>query len=415
MHLRQGPARMPASCLVVWGPELSPFLLKLEAMLAYKENAWRRLPRDGTRLENLRVSRQINRAVRRHTALKPPANDPLDEYPLVPFLVTPAGDVLYDTSALAAWLDSRGEAQARLLVPQENPAARFVALLIDEAFDEFGLYMVHHNRWKLAAADNDAPGMRLAREYGRLLPPGIGPMFAGWFARRQVRRLPYLFSVAPRGYRVAGLSAPLNPPSRAGFPATHELLDEAWRRYLAAMESVLTLQPYLLGPAFTVADASAYGQLSMNLTDGLAAARLRDLAPRTFEWLVAIRDERHRGSAGEAILSQSLEPLFEIVLATYVPLMRSNAAACASLLARGERRFNQKAFDAGVSLFDGELLGYPYRSVAKSFQARSWRDLCAAWSALDAVSRQRVASLACRSDLDAVFTGVSAAAQSGSG
>ncbi|HXC49276.1 MAG TPA: glutathione binding-like protein [Candidatus Limnocylindrales bacterium] len=395
------PAMSSAAC-IVWGPELSPFLLKLESMLVHHGVAWRRLPRDGTRLENVRVSLRIRRAVRTRTALRPPANDVLDEYPLVPFLLTESGAVLYDSTALASWLDQRDADRSQPLVPVD-PAARFVAALIDEAFDEFGLYMVHHNRWKLAAADNDSPGARLAREYARLLPPASSRLFAQWFARRQVRRLPYLFSVAPDGYRVAGLSAPLTPPARPGFPPTHDLLEEAWRRYLRAIETVLEEQPFLLGPAFTLADASAYGQLSMNLTDGLAARRLRELAPRTFDWLVSIRERRHAGTRGEPVLAPCLQSLLEVVMATYVPLMQANAAACAELLARGEPSFNEKAFDKGRGLFDGELLGHRYRSVARSFQARSWRDLCALWSALDSDAKRQIAGLVPGDPLDATF------------
>jgi len=395
---------VPPASYIVWGPELSPFLLNLESMLAYRQAPWRRLPRDGSRLENLRTSLRVNRAVSRRTALRPPANDPLDEYPLVPFLVTPEDGSLYDSSALAPWLDARHGDPAQPLVPAD-PATRFVSALIDEAFDEFGLYMAHHNRWKLAAADNDAPGKRLACEYARLLPPGAGPVFARWFAARQVRRLPYLFSVAPAGYRVAGLAPALTPPSRAGFPPTQDLLEEAWHRYLAAMEVVLGAQPFLLGSTFSIADASAYGQLSMNLTDGLAARRLRELAPRTFEWLLSIRDRRHLGSAGTAVLAAALQPLLEAILVTFVPLMRANAEACAARLASEERLCNEKAFDAGRSLYDGALIGHPYRSVAKTFQARTWRDLCAQWSALDGGQRQRVREVLPEADLDAAFAG----------
>jgi len=390
---------MPEPGFVVWGPELSPFLLKLEAMLAFRGIPWRRLPRDGSRLENLRYSIAVHRAVRRRTALRPPANDPVDEYPLVPFLVLPDGEVLYDTSALAAWLDERS-GPGQPLVP-EDPAVRFVARFVDEAFDEFGLYLVHHNRWKLAAMDNEDPGMRLAREYVRLLPPGASRAFARWFARRQVRRLPYLFSVAPSAYEVPGLPPALTPPSRPGFPPTHELLEQAWIRYLEATERVLAAQPFLLGAAFTVADASAYGQLSMNLTDGLAARRLRDVAPRTYAWLGMIRDRRHVGSSGAPLLSPSIEPLIDVVLETFVPLMRANSAACRAAIAAGRRVFNERAFDAGENLYDGKLAGHAFRHVAKSFQARSWRDLCADWSALDAASKSRVAALARRDSLDA--------------
>ena len=40
---------------IVWGPELSPFLLKLESLLFYAGLPFRRLPREGSRLENLRT------------------------------------------------------------------------------------------------------------------------------------------------------------------------------------------------------------------------------------------------------------------------------------------------------------------------------------------------------------------------
>jgi glutathione S-transferase len=372
--------------LVVWGPELSPYLLKLESMLVHAGLPFRRLPRDGGRFTNVRTSRQIARATAARTALRPPASDPLDEYPLVPFLVA-GRDVLYDTSALAAWIDERSEAAP--LLPRD-PALRWIARFVDEAFDEIGLYMVHHNRWKLAAGDNLRPGVRLAREYARLLPPLTAPLFARWFERRQVRRLPYLFSVAPAGYSAKGLSRAMTPPSLDGFPPTHDLLEECWQRTLAAMEKLLRRQRYLLGERFTIADASAYGQLSMNLTDGLAARRLRDLAPRTFGWLVSIKAGDHAQAAGELSSSALLRPLLELFAETFAPLMRQNEAAYEHFRSGGATVFNEKAFDARASLYDGELLGKPFRSVAKTFQVRVWRDLRAEWSALDAGAQDAV-------------------------
>ena len=394
---------MTTSSFTVWGPELSPFLLKLESMLAMAGVPFRRLPRDGNRLENLRLTVLLEIARKRGTARRPPANDVLDEFPLVPFLVTPAKDVLYDSSALARWLDKNHAAAAGPLLPT-NPALGFVCAFLDEAFDEVGLYLVHHNRWKLAAGDNDHPGRRLAREYATQLPPGTGRFFASWFERRQVRRLPYLFSVAPEGYRVDGLAAELTPPSRAGFPPTHRLLEETWERVLAALETVLAAQPFLFGERFTLADASAYGQLSMNLTDTAAARRLHELAPRTFEWLVAIRDRRHVGSKGETILSPPLTQLIGIFAETFVPLMRANEAAWERFRREGATVFNEQAFDAGLSLYDGELLGRPYRSVAKTFQVRVWRDLRREWTDLDAAAQARVATLFGRDDAGSLFS-----------
>lgn len=388
---------------IVWGPELSPFLLKLEAMLSFAEMPPRRLPRDGSRLENLRTALLIDGAKRRHTVRHPLGTSDLDEYPLVPFLVTPEKEVLYDSSALAHWVDQRTDRGASRLVPDEA-ALRFVCDFLDEAFDEFGLYMVHHNRWKLAAGDNDHPGRRLAREYARLLPPGVGSVFAGWFERRQVRRLPYLFSVAPEGYRVAGLPAAMTPPSLPGFPPTHDLLDRSWERTLAAIEAILSQQPYLLGQRFTLADASVYGQLSMNLTDTAAARRLGELAPRTLSWLGDIRDRRHVGSTGPLALSPLLADLLGVVLDTFAPLMRANEAAYEKHRIQGATVFNEKAFDAGLALFDGEILGHPYRHVAKTFQVRIWRKLRQHWLTLDRDARDLVISSLGGTDPDALFT-----------
>jgi len=387
---------------IVWGAGLSPFLLKIEAMLAFARLPMRRLPRDGSRLENFRTAMLVDGAKRRAAVRHPLVNDPLDEYPLVPFLVTPDKEVLYDSSALAPWIDQRRDPRALDLVP-DQAAERFVCSFLDEAFDEFGLYMVHHNRWKLAAGDNDHPGRRLASEYARLLPPGVGAAFAGWFERRQVRRLPYLFSVAPNGYRAAGLSSAMTPPSLPGFPPTHRLLEESWERTLAAIEAILAQQPYLLGERFTLADASAYGQLSMNLTDTAAAHRLAALAPRTHAWLGAIRDGRHVGSTGALSLSTLLTALLGVFLDTFAPLMRANEAAYQKFRAQGTTVFNEKAFDAGIALFDGELLGQPYRHVAKTFQVRVWRDLRRDWVALEPAARVVVASSFGRDDLDAIF------------
>jgi hypothetical protein len=217
--------------------------------------------------------------------------------------------------------------------------------------------------------------------------------FARNFARRQVRRLPYLFSVAPSGFSIPGLPLDLTPPSCAGFPETHGLLDDAWERHLAGVEVVLTLQPFLLGERFTVADAAVYGQLGMNLADPMAAELMRERAPVTHAWLCRIRDGEELGSAGALQLSQALRPLLGIIAATFVPLMRQNAEAYQAACERGESLFNESAFDRGRACYDGELLGRPFRSVVKSFQVRVWRELCDAWDALPDDARVRVSRI----------------------
>ena len=302
----------------------------------------------------------------------------MDEYPEVPYYSLDGKHLYYDSTGLAHHLDAIAPAN-RPLVPTQ-PHLRFICQLIDEAFDEFGLYMVHHNRWVTSAATNSM-GEMSSREIRKILTPGGRRRMAQQLPERQVRRCPYLFSVAPPGYDV-GLPAAITPPSREGFPPTHNMLDTAWRSYLAAMEQLLEAQPYLLGERFTLADASAYGQLSMNLVDGRGAELLQELAPRTFSWLGAIRDGAHQDSCGKLQLGEPLSALINIIGDTFLPLMRLNAAAYKESLQNGNTVFNEAAFNSGKALYSGELMGQPFRCVAKSFQVVVWDDLCAAWHAL---------------------------------
>ena len=49
------------------------------------------------------------------------------------------------------------------------------------------------------------------------------------------------------------------------------------------------------------------------------------------------------------------------------------------------------AFDAGRALYDGTLLGKPFRSVVKSFQVQVWSEIQVAWDALSGEERARLA------------------------
>ncbi len=374
----------PSSPAVLWSAELSPFGLKLASMLDWADIRYRWFPRQGRRLENIMAASRIEWAKRRGRVLRHGGNRELDEFPQVPFLITSDQSVHYDSSALADWIDDEHPAECGTLLPRD-PVLNFLARFIDEAFDEFGLYMVHHNRWVLAAADNGA-GQRLAAEFSNFLPPGGARLLAKRFPERQVRRLPYLFSVATAGFH-ADLPQALTPPSRRDFPGTHALLDAAWHEYLAAMESLLERQPFLLGAQFTLADASAYGQLSMNLTDAGAVAVLEKRAPRTHRWLCSIRDGVHCAARGELEATEALRPLLEVISDTFVPLMRQNERAYEAVLADGETLFNEAAFDRDRALYDGELRGQAFRHVVKTFQVRTWRDLRTRWTALTSDER----------------------------
>lgn len=375
---------------MLWGFTASPYLLKMQSLLDYAGLSWERWPEQASRLGALRMGVRLTLAKRRAAVKRYPAmSQEMDEYPAVPFYSLDGRAFYYDSSALAYHLDRDRESSRLSLVPEEASLA-FLCQLIDEAFDEFGLYMVHHMRW-VGSARSTPMGDMTAREMRSLLPPGMQRNVAQRLCRRQVVRCPYLFSVAPKGFD-AGVAAERTPKSRAGFPPTHALLDEAWRSYLSAMEELLSARSYVLGERFTLADASAYGQLGMNLVDPEACELLQKLAPRTYRWLCAIRDGEHTGSEGELAPDPVLQPLVGIISETFLPLMAQNERAFREATERGETVFNEAAFRRGRALYDGELLGHPFRSVAKTFQVRVWRELQAAWGDLDAGDRNHLAT-----------------------
>lgn len=373
--------------LILWGVIASPYLLKMQSLADYSKLAWQRWPDQASFTQALGGDLRLRQGRRRKSIERYPRRvDGLDEYPAVPYYSLDGREFFYDSTGLARHLDAL-KASNQALIPTDSQLG-FVCQLLDEAFDEFGLYMVHHNRWVTSASTN-IMGEMTAREMRKLLPPGIRQRVARKLPQRQVRRCPYLFSVAPQGFD-AGVTRALTPPSREGFPATHELLDTAWRRYLAALEHLLEAQPYLLGERFTLADASAYGQLSMNLVDGKAADLLKELAPLTFQWLCAIRDGAHCDSQGELYLSERLTPLLEVIGDTFLPLMGQNAAAYQRAFTQGQTLFNEEAFDQSQALYTGELLGEPFRAAIKSFQVVVWRELCDAWHTLPTQDRDQL-------------------------
>jgi glutathione S-transferase len=378
----------------IWGSALSPFHLKLMAMCRHAGVPFRVLPGERSRLENLRYMWRRERLLRGHLPLTWPRMDPLDEFPLVPFLFGPAGENLYDTSSIAEWLDTRAGLSLPNgpLVPRDDPAAAFVTHLIDEYADEFCLYLIHHQRWKVSAQDNRA-GAIVAHEFR--VGPFEGAM-ARWFSRRQTRRLPYLFSVAPAGFHIDGLPPGRQPPSLPGFPPTHALLEQAFDRLLDALEQILGQRRWLLGQRFTLADASLFGELGVHsIADPTTDAAIRTRAPHVHAWLARIHaGEIHDGSAaGTWRLDDTLRPLLAEIGRIYPSLMQQNAAAWARLSAEGETCFNERGFDRGRGLYDGVLDGHPFRAVVKTFQVKSWRVLRERWRTLDTESRARVEAL----------------------
>ena len=84
---------------------------------------------------------------------------------------------------------------------------------------------------------------------------------------------------------------------------------------------------------------------------------------------------------------EALGPLLSEIVRIHVPLMEQNERAYERHRAAGQTRFNEAAFDRDEALYDGQLLGHPFRSVAKTFQVKSWRALKDRYRSLDEADR----------------------------
>ena len=377
---------------VVYGSELSPFTLKLLNYLAFlhiphvfyhtQVNTW----------QNIKIEIKKNLLVLGLKPLTWPEMSDEDEFPLVPFLFGPNGEALYDSTAIAHWLERQPNLKIeRTLFPNANsePSLDFFQHLIDDFFDDWGLYCVHHNRWKVACLDNNA-GARLGNELRSLVGP-FGFVVDAFFSKRQTRRLPYLFSVAPSNFRIE--NARHTPPSHLDFPETHTLLEESFSNILTALESIFSKHPFLFGNSYTLADASVYGQLGMNLSDPAAARWIADKAPNTFKWLTKLsRLDFSDHKDNQAKWHDDLKPLLAEISRVYLPLMHQNAQAYSQFKQQGQKQFNESAFWKNQAIFTGELDGTPFKSVAKSFQAGTWRELKTIFQALGQTDRSFIAS-----------------------
>lgn len=383
---------MKPNLYTLWGSELSPFYLKVQACLRFQKNSINYQPQQGGYFKALKHQLKVELIQKRFKKITWPIMNSKDELPLVPYMFNETGQSFYDSSAFAHWLDQSPNAKHLPLSQFNDKSLEFVIALIDEYADEFGLYMVHHMRWKYSALDNTA-GQRLANEFKVILGP-LKWFIEKSFPKRQVRRLPYLFSVAPIGFKIKNLPKSLQPPIHADFPATHELLENAYKNLLAALESKLATSSYLLGNSFTLADASIYGQLGMNLADPSAAQFIQNQAPKTYKWLQAIQQGKFTYAKKiDLKIDNSIKALLAEIKRTFIPLMQQNAQAYDQYKQKGQLLFNEKAFDKHAALYEGELDGIPFKSVAKSFQVSSWRVLLKRWESLNEAEQARIENI----------------------
>ena len=182
-----------------WGFTASPYQLKMQALAEAAGVPWRRFPEQGSSLQAWGMAWRLRRAHRAHTVQRFPAMEPgWTNILLCPSTAFDDRQFFYDSSGLAYQLEALAPG-GKTLLPQQ-PAPRFICQLIDEAFDEFGLYMVHHNRWVTSAATN-CMGDFTSREMRKLLPLGMHRRAARTLAGAPGAALPLPVQCRPGGLR----------------------------------------------------------------------------------------------------------------------------------------------------------------------------------------------------------------------
>lgn len=323
---------LPAQPYRVIGSSLSPYSVKLRAVLRYRRLPHIWLERTAARLAEIRHIR--------------PAIVPVLQFP-------EDGSYHADSTPLIYALDAR-HPEARRVVP-EDPGLAFLAHLLEDMADEWGTKILFLYRWG-SEPDRSFVSRCLAREL--LGPAGEERLreTAAAIAKRQTERMSLVGCTEENG----------------------PIIEESFTHLLTLFESHLEHCEYFFGTRPSLADFGWYGQLMQLACDPTPHWIMRDTAPETLGWTKRLDDAS--GIEGdwpppEAPLGAGVRHLLCCVGELYLPFL------CA----------NHKAITAGRADFTLTLFGRPYRQSASSYQAKCLDWLRQEFAALSDEARERIA------------------------
>jgi glutathione S-transferase len=308
------------------GSTASPYAIKLRALMRY-----RRIPFDWV---------IMTKELRKQTAHLRPN--------LIPVLQYPDGTFRGETSTLAHDLEARHE--ERSVIPPDRALA-FLCDLLEDLADEWAVKPLFLYRWW--DPEDQAYVSRWAGQEWATSEAATGSAEEiDEFRRRQISRMPILGATAE------------NKP----------LLEESYRRILAAFEPHVGMSNYLFGSRPSLADFAWFGQLSEMATDPTPMRILRERAPFTDHWVRRLDDAS--GMDGEwypreRVLNGWVEALLRIVGELYLPFLLANA----------------EAFVRGLERLEIEVWCLPYALAPFKYQVKCLYQLRDRFAALDAGDR----------------------------
>jgi len=320
----------------IYGSEYSPYSVKVRSAFRYK----------GLPHEWIVRSSHCEEEFQKHARL-----------PLVPLVVTPAGEAWQDSTPILERLEDLVHQPS---IHPDDSVLAFLSALIEEYSDEWVNKPMFHFRW-WREADQLVMAERLAHS---ISPDAQGPEIARTAAAIRERMVGRLHFVG---------SSDFNQP----------VIEASYANLVAILEahfSGRTERRYLFGARPVFADFGLAHQLYECCLDVTAGRLLRERGPAVIAWIERTLDPRP-GVELEAwsTLAPTLEPLLrEEIGGHFLPWSFANAAALA----------------AGDAEFEVRLAGGAFRQAPQKYHARSLAALR---------DRYRAMPVAARSDVDPIL------------
>ena len=245
----------------------------------------------------------------------------------------------------------------------EDPALAFIDYLIEDFADEWCTKYMFHYRWHFSE-DADNAGTLLPLGMDVSMPTAFFQQFKQHISERQIGRL-----------YVVGSN-----------DTTAPVIDASYRRFLAAMESHLSNQKFMLGNRPGAGDFGLHGQLTQLVGfDPTSRAIAHEVSPRTVAWVDQIEDQSGLEPTQQDWTDfeeqpESLRELLSEIGRVYAPAQLANA----------------KAVEQGKKTWECEIDGAPWVQQTFPYQAK-----CLRWTN----EQYQVLSASDRALVDAVLEG----------
>ena len=271
---------------------------------------------------------------------------------IIPVMQLPDGRYWADSTPMILALEQMHSSQRSVL--PDDPADRFLALLLEDIADEWLVFAMFDFRWAEPVDQEFCARRQMAGWFGAM-PGAEFDKVVDFFRNRQIGML-----------------------ARAGDLSTNRpLWYDGYHRVLEATELQVQHSRYFFGGRPSIGDFGLYGQLSQLAVDPTPSVIMRRDAVRTYQWMHDLDDAS--GVEGEwrdphSSLGAGVVALLELAGDTYLPFLVANAAAIA----------------AGVKTYDLHLRGERYPNPTRSYKRRCLLWLKAALAEVQGEPRARL-------------------------